>query len=382
MNRLDFDNSLLRQADRLEEYINIVYQNVKSQVEKIPMKEIWDIQKLYITGCGDSWMAGVACKPAFESIAKMETYAIKAIEFSRTLSNKNLGYSPNTPLVVLISYSGTAARVVECARRASQYGANTIAITNSPDSPLAKECRYCLNVGLPADGEYFPGATTYNASMVALYLLALRIGRVRNKITPLEYEDMHKELLDFTSRCQKEVESYKDRCFDIACKWQDLKVEDFIGDYGDYATAFFSSAKVIECFGGYTTYDDSEDWCHINFFLVNPETIGRVVVANKSSASYGRLLETIAAIKLLGSKCMIISDSDASEFPEGMEVFTMPTPKYFWLNPLAQHIPFDLVAGYIAELKGIKSFRQDDENFADDVYNHRLKEDGTKIVII
>lgn len=381
MNRADYDNSLLRQADRLEEYANIVYNSVISQVDAISMKEIWDVQKIFITGCGDSWMAGVGAKPAFESLTKIETHAIRPIEFSRILSNKNLGYSPNTPLVILISYSGGAARVVECAKRANKYGANTLAITNNPDSPLAKECRYCLHVGLPVGGDYFPGATTYNASLIALYVLALRIARVRNKINPLEYDDMHKELLSFVSICQKDVDSYKDRAFDIACKWQNLKAEDFIGDYGDYATAFFGSAKVIECFGGYTTYDDSEDWCHINFFLVNPETIGRVVIANKSSASYGRLLETIAAIKILNSPCMIISDIDASEFPEGMEVFTIPTPKYFWMNPLVQHIPFDLVAGYIAELKGIKAFREDDPNFADEAFNHRLK-DGTQIVII
>ena len=59
----------------------------------------------------------------------------------------------------------------------------------------------------------------------------------------------------------------------------------------------------------------------------------------------------------------------------------MPKPKYFWMNPLVQHIPFDLVAGYIAELKGIKSFREGDPNFADEAYQQRLK-DGTEIVII
>ncbi|MBR5340394.1 MAG: SIS domain-containing protein [Erysipelotrichaceae bacterium] len=381
MDRKNYDNSLLRQSLRLEEYVNIVYRNVLPQVNKIPVKEIWDAQKIFITGCGDSWLAGIAAKPAFESITKKETYAIRAIEFSRILNNKNLGYSPNTPLVILISFSGTASRVIEGAKRAVEHGANTIAITANPDSPLAKTCHHCIDVGLPKDGEYQPGLITYNASMLTLFMIALRIGRVRNSITPLEYESMHKELLDYTSRCQKEVEGYAERAFEIAQKWKDLKAEDFIGDYADFATAYFGSAKVIECFGGYTTYDDSEDWCHINYFLLEPEKIGRVVTVNKTTPSFGRVLETIDAVKILKSPCMIVTDANKSEFPEDMEVFTVPSAKYFWMHPFMQHIPFDLVAGYIGELKGVKSFRQDDPKYNTDICNNRLKS-GTEIKII
>ncbi len=30
-----------------------------------------------------------------------------------------------------------------------------------------------------------------------------------------------------------------------------------------------------------------EDWCHINYFLAQPETIGRVVITNPSTPSLG-----------------------------------------------------------------------------------------------
>lgn len=382
MNREDYSNSLVRQAYDFEKFSKLVYEKVDPQIEKLlPMKQIWDVQKIFITGCGDSWLAGVAAKECFDCVTKIETNVPKAIEFSRILNNKNLGYSPNTPLVIIISFSGSASRVIECAKRATSYGANTIAITNNPESGLAKNCNYCIDLSLPQGEEYFPGETTYNACLIALYLLALRIGRVRNTITPLYYEDARKEILNYVEACQKQVPEFDRRCFDIAQDWKDLKAEDFIGDYSDYATAFFSSAKVIESFGGYTTYDDSEDWCHINFFLAHPETIGRVVVANKSSASYNRLLETIKAVEILKSKAMIISDTDKQEFPENMEVFTTVTPKYFWLNPLGQHLPFDMVAGYIGALKDVKEFRADEEKFNNEYCNERLRS-KTKIVII
>ena len=62
MNRNEFENSLLRQARRLKEYVDIVYKNVLPQADRLPVKEIWDAQKIFISGCGDSWMAGIAAK--------------------------------------------------------------------------------------------------------------------------------------------------------------------------------------------------------------------------------------------------------------------------------------------------------------------------------
>lgn len=379
-NTLDY--SMLRQARVYEEMIHHVIRAVDSQLGAVlPMKEIFDAQKIYITGCGDSWLAGVAAKAAFESITKVETHAMRAIEFSRHLNSKNLGYSPNTPMVILISYSGEATRVVECARRATARGANTIAITSNSDSRLAKACCHVVNVGLPAGGEYYPGATTYNASMTALLRIAMRIGRAKNTISGEDYQDMDVSLYDYVRQVQQQVEPYALRAEKIAQSWKDLRCYDFIGDYADYATAFFGSAKVIETFGGYTTYDDSEDWCHINYFLAQPETIGRVVIANKATPSYGRVQETLAAIKLLESPLVVVTDAPAEEFPENAEVFTMPVPKYFWLAPLGQHVPFDLIAGCIAELKGERAFRANVPEFDDPLLNDRLKY-GTEIKIV
>lgn len=382
MDKKEFETSLIRQARTTEPMIRCVFDNVTAQLEQaLPAKEIFDAQKIYITGCGDSWLAGIACKAAFESVTKVETYAMRAIEFSRGLNGKNLGYSPNTPMVLIISYSGEATRAVECALRASERGANTIAITNSPDSRLAKACRHTVCVGLPEGGEYYPGGTTYCASMTALLLIALRMGRAKNTISGEDYRRMREGLLEYVHAVQERVPDYEEQAFRLARQWKDLRAVDFIGDYADYATAYFGSAKVIETYGGYTTYDDSEDWCHINYFLAQPETIGRVVITNASTPSFGRMQETLAAVKLLESPCIVVSDAQADQFPDGFSVFTTPAPKYFWLNPLLQHIPFSLVAGYIAGLRGEPAFREGIAAFETPLGQNRLKS-GTEIKII
>ena len=78
-------------------------------------------------------------------------------------------------------------------------------------------------------------------------------------------------------------------------------------------------------------------------------------------AAEGKVQETIDAIKMLKSPCIILTDSE-EEFA-GMEVFRFPLPKYFWMAPLYEHLPLDMIAGYIAKLKGVKEFRADMEKY-------------------
>lgn len=381
MDKKDFENSLTRQARDTEKMVRVVFDSVTAQLgQTLTTKEVFDAQKIFITGCGDSWLAGVACKAAFESITKVETHVMRAVEFSRHLNGKNLGYSPNTPMVLVISYSGEATRAVECALRATERGANTIAITNDPNSRLAKACRHTVCVRLPEGGEYFPGGTTYIASMTALMLIAMRVGRIRETISGETYLDMRQALLDYAHDFQKEVEGYTDRAFALAQTWKDLRAEDFIGDYSDYATAFFGSAKIIETFGGYTTYDDSEDWCHINYFLKDTDHIGTFFVANTRSPSFDRLQDSIRVACELRKHVAVITDGEPELFPENAVVFRTPKAQAGWMSPLMQHIPMDFVAAYIACFRNTGAFRQDSPIHQRDAACARFRQSKIEVV--
>lgn len=383
MNKKEFDNTMARQAKLAPSIVDLMMKKFQEKkiIPGISVKEIFDVNKIIITGCGDSWLAGKAMKPIFEKVVKMETIPMRNIEFTRYLDSKMLGYTPNNPLVVAISVSGNVSRVVEALKRANHYGSNTILITNNPQSPAAKEAKHLIELDLPK-GEYNPGLNSYVAVLVALMNLAFRFAEVRNTVSRLEIENMKKAILDYASSFNDNMEYFDDRAFEIAKKWKDLRAFDFIGDYADYATGYFLSAKVIECFGGYTTYDDSEGWCHINYFTRKPETIGRVVVTNSDTPSFSRMKETLVAVEQLESPCIVLTDADKSEFPASFEVFTTPKPEYFWIAPLLQHIPFDFIAGYIMELKGVKSFRTDLEAFGYESGAFRNRITKSKIEII
>ena len=170
-NEKKYDNSMARQARLAPSIVKHMMNSLsyEKMLAVLPLKKLFDAQQIIITGCGDSWLAGIAAKPVFEKVARMNTKVMRNIEFSRYLGAKSLGWSPNNPLVIAISISGTVSRVVEALRRANYYGANTILITNNTASPAAKEAKYLIPLELPG-GEYQPGLNSYIGSILALDL--------------------------------------------------------------------------------------------------------------------------------------------------------------------------------------------------------------------
>src|SRR5436309_1216584 len=77
------------------------------------------IPRVVLTGCGDSYFAGLAARWAFERHAGLPAEAIEAL--------------PRGALVLPISYSGQVARTVEAARNARNAGATVLAVTGRPE---------------------------------------------------------------------------------------------------------------------------------------------------------------------------------------------------------------------------------------------------------
>ncbi len=77
-------------------------------------------------------------------------------------------------LLVTVSQSGGSPDLVEVTESARRRGALTVAVTNTPDSPLGAVAEHTLDIG--AGPERAVAATkTYTASLLALYLLVREV---------------------------------------------------------------------------------------------------------------------------------------------------------------------------------------------------------------
>ena len=397
MKAKEYNNEFLRQIRTAPETVAAMGETMTEEVLRsaIPDEAIKRTNRVILTGCGDSYCAAIAAKPTFENVESStstgmvpgtRTEAERCIEFTRYYDTYRRfwlsGENRVVPLVCGVSISGAVKRVTEAMLRGNKYGAETVAFTDNFASEFAKAAKHVVALNVPPN-KMCPNVTSYVCSSFALSHLGLHYSTVRGQMKQedarRQREAMQQYAKEFTPELMAKIE---ERCLAISQKWLDDGIDnmDFIGDGPDYATAYFGAAKMVESFGGLTTYDDSEDWNHINYFIRTPEKVGTFVIANSSSPSFKRVQATIETAVAIGRPVVVITDIDSSYFPEEAEVFTLPQPEYKWCNPILQHIPMDYVAAFTGLLLNIPDFRPDSPLHQLDAGAKRFRESEVVIV--
>lgn len=356
MDKLIFDSALRRQALSVPELMRQQYEDLEPKTRSIlSTPEIFNIQRIVLTGCGDSYAALLAARPAFEKYAKIRTEVVPAIDLSREYEKKNLGYAPQSPLVIAVSNSGQVARIGEAVTRCRRHGAFTLALTGHEDSVLGQAAERILKLDIPKF-ESAPGTRSYMVCVMALYLLAVRIGEVRGRYTMDEARARRKELPALAEQLGKMLPAMDDTAFEVATRWKDMKAFDFAGSGFEYAAAFFSAAKSYEAVGGYATYINTEEWLHLNFFMRDPDRIGTLIYASSQNPADSRTQETIAYAAQLGRSLCVVDD-EARALPDGVTGFVIPKAKYPLAEAIYEYLPICLIYGYLMTMLNEKSGR-------------------------
>ena len=143
-------------------------------------EELINARRIWIVACGTSWHSGLVGKYLFEEMLRRPVQVDIGSEFRyrQPMIQKD-------DLFIAISQSGETADTLAAAREAKRLGARVLAIVNVVGSTLARE----------ADGVIFTrcgpeisvaSTKAFTGQVVALYLLALHVGRVRNVLSPEE----------------------------------------------------------------------------------------------------------------------------------------------------------------------------------------------------
>ena len=136
-------------------------------------RDLAQISRIVIAGCGSSMHAGMVGEYYFEDIAGISTSVEQAAEFRY----RNPIIEPNT-LVIPISQSGETADTIAAVREAVGKGALVTALCNVVGSTIAREAG--RGVYLHAGPEISVASTKAFSSQVAvLLLMALLLGRNR-----------------------------------------------------------------------------------------------------------------------------------------------------------------------------------------------------------
>ena len=188
---------------RYDEYTSPLLQQVKNSVkdlEEIAEKETFEflekcvpyevvkgIGNVYITGCGDSYCAAIAAKPVFENadtstltgmVPGTPTKALRNIDFSRYFNTYG-GWNPLTldrNALLVISISGSPARVNEAAIRINEHGGTSIAFTGNEEGKLAHNCKYVVPM-IVKDYGLTPNVSSYYSSIYSLMMFGFYMSK-------------------------------------------------------------------------------------------------------------------------------------------------------------------------------------------------------------
>lgn len=351
----NYENPMSRQVFSLPELIEEEYEDLEPKARKVlSFQEIFNTQRIILTGCGDSYAAGMAAKYAFEMLTGIPTEVVPAIELSRFYCENHLGVDCRNPLVIAISNSGTGARVLEAVLRVRKHGCFVLGVTGNLDSPLAQNSDKVLKLDIP-QFEDAPGTRSHMVSIMALLLLAVRFGEVRGKYTMDQAMDYRYDMKNQGQLLRDLLPQMDALCIKIAEKWKDFLCYDFVGAGFDYAAAWFGQAKILEAAGKFAMHINSEEWFHLNFFVRDAKHMGTVVVGNTTNPAMSRTKEMVKYANELHRPLVVITDGGKEDFNDEAAVYIkVPAPRYPINMPLTQFAPICLIAGYISVLTGEK----------------------------
>lgn len=360
-----YDNAMRRQVLSLPELLKGQYADLEPKTRSVlSFQEIFSIQRIVLTGCGDSHAAAMATKGTFERLTGIQTEVVPALDLSRYYPNKQLGFAPLNPLVIAVSNSGGIARVGEAIQRVVKAGGFALGVTGNPNSLLGQSASRILDLNVPKF-ESSPGVRSYLVSVLALSLLAIRIGEVRGRYTMDMANVYRKDLLKQAELLEAMLPAMDAQVKDIAYRWKDLEAYDFVGAGSDFASAWFGHAKTFEATGKYAMCINAEEWLHLNFFMRNVDKIGTVVVCTEKNRGIERVKEMVhhAAVDM-GRPTIVITDNKACFEADCKDIIEVPCAAQESSSPLTAFTPCALLMAYISAMIGETYSRGCKDNWA------------------
>lgn len=353
------ENSMIAQVKSLPEMIRSEFGALDRQVRLLMNHdECLSVKRIVITGCGDSHMAGIAAELAFEQIAGIPTEPMRAMKSGRYAAPYRLSHYPHNPLVIGISVSGTVSRTREAVGLFSKQNLPTVAITGNPDSPLAQAADKVIDCIIP-EFPFAPGVRSYRMSLLALYLLAIRLGEVQDRYSQGEAKILRQNLLNTADAIEATIEAVDEKSLELAEAVADEKSFVYIGDGPNFGTALFGAAKAIEAAGVHAMGQESEEWAHLQYFIT-VETSTPTFLISPGYRGHNRVGELMLPLKNIGRITVAI-------VPEGDQLVAS---KADWVLPVVGDIPeaftpmvypvaTELFAAHLSDVIGEPFFRRD-----------------------
>jgi glucosamine--fructose-6-phosphate aminotransferase (isomerizing) len=303
------------------------------------------LSRVRMLACGTSFHAAVCGKYMVESLARMPVEVDLASEF-----RYRDPLVDSSQLTVAISQSGETLDTLAALKEAKARGAPTMALCNVMGSAMTREAGFTV---LTNAGPEIGVASTkaFTTQLVSLYLLAVKLGRIRGTLDRAQAQDLLTQLTEVPKLVEEALQC-EAAVTRVARHFSGARDFLFLGRGPMFPVALEGALKLKEI-----SYIHAEGYAggemkHGPIALVDEHMPVVVIAPREPKAPYEKIIGNIEEVRARGGQVIAVADEgDAQIRKLADHVIEMP-PTSALLAPVIATVPLQLLAYHVADIRG------------------------------
>ena len=245
----------------------------------------------------------------------------------------------NNALVVGVSQSGQSPDIVSVLEEGRRQNCLTLAITNIPDSPLARTADFVLDIQVGVE-KAVAATKTYTAELMAIAMISAAMSD-SNELW---------EQLELVSKWAEQVLTLDEKIAQMAQRYRYMSQCVVLGRGFNYATAFEWALKMKELTYVIAEPYSSADFQHGPIAMV--EGGFPVMAIAPSGGVYETMRDMLTRLRKQQDAELVVISDDAEVLALAQSAIQLPPQIPEWLTPLVSIIPAQLFACHLTQVKG------------------------------
>ncbi|MEE2901344.1 MAG: glutamine--fructose-6-phosphate transaminase (isomerizing) [Myxococcota bacterium] len=315
-------------------------------LDGVELGNLENLDRIIIVACGTSYHSGLCGKMMIESISRVPVEVDLASEFRYRdpIVNERTG-------ILAISQSGETADTLAAIKEGKRRGATVFAVCNVIESSIARECAKSGGVMYTHAGPEIGVASTkaFTTQLVALYLMALYLGRTLGKIDKDEAQEHLNHLREIPNQIEN-VLAREAALIAIARRYAKASNFLYLGRGGNYPIALEGALKLKEISYIHAEGYSAGEMKHGPIALIdeNLPIVGIVTQGPFYDKTFSNLEEVRARD---GKLITIATEGDSKVANIADDVFIVPA-NHPLIDPIITVVPLQLLAYHIADIRG------------------------------
>jgi glucosamine--fructose-6-phosphate aminotransferase (isomerizing) len=301
-------------------------------------------RRIRLVACGTSFHAALVARAYIERLARLPVDVDISSEF---LVREPLVAA--TDVCIFVSQSGETADTLAAVEIARAAGAVAVGVCNVPGSSLT---RLADAVVMTATGPEIGVASTkaFTAQVAVLLLLALEIGRARDRVGRAHERAILGDLAALPGAVEEAL-GLEDRIAALAAARRDCRDVFYLGRGLYYPIALEGALKLKEIAYVRAEAFPAGEMKHGPLALIEPRTL--TIALAPAGPLHDRMLTTMHEVRARGGRLLALTSEGAGEAVAALadDVVTLP-PVSDWVMPGVLAVALQLFAYHTAVLQG------------------------------